>query len=167
MTGPADNSFRVRSFQSADRIVCRQLYVDGLIGGQLSLNDTGFDIDEIEASYMHQPGNHFWVAIDNDGTTIGMIGVQSHDQGTAEIRRLRVRTDRQRRGIGKNLMETALAFCQQHGFLKVTLDTFVEREPAMRLFAKFNFRHQSSKTIEGKDLHYFYLDLYSGEAEKG
>lgn len=163
MADPDENPVIIRSFRRADLVVCRKLYVDGLIGGKIADNDTGFDIDEIEASYMRQPGNHFWVAVDGDGGPVGMIGVQSNEAGSGEIRRLRVRRDRQRRGIGKSLVEKALEFCQIRGYLKVTLDTWVDREPALRLFEKFNFRHQQSKTIDGKELIYFYLDLYAGE----
>jgi ribosomal protein S18 acetylase RimI-like enzyme len=79
---------------------------------------------------------------------------------------LRVRPDNQRRGIGAKLMETALKFCQDHQYLKVTLDTYMDHEPAVRLFEKFRFRHSRSRVVGGKELRYFYLDLYAGEARK-
>ena len=63
-------------------------------------------------------------------------------------------------------METALRFCQEKQYLKITLDTFMEREPAVRLFEKFRFRHDRSRTVAGKELMYFYLDLYKGEGGK-
>ena len=144
-----------------------KLYVEGLIGGKIANNDTGFDIDEIEASYMRQQGKPFWVAVEHEGgAAIGMIGVQSNETGTAEIRRLRVRPDRRRKGVGSKLLETALGFCQRKNYLKVTLDTFVDRDPAIKLFEKFDFRHEKTRTIDGKNLMYFYLDLYSGEKKE-
>jgi len=156
----------IRSFEAKDLLACRTLYSDGLIGGRIAENDTGFDIDDIAESYMKAPGNHFWVAENKGGEVIGMIGLHHHDQGTGEIRRLRVRRDSQRRGIGGKLVETALRFCQEHGYLKVTLDTFMEREPAVKLFQKYRFNHSRSRTVSGKELMYFYLDLYKGEAKK-
>jgi hypothetical protein len=42
------------------------------------------------------------------------------------------------------------------------LDTYMEREPAIALFQKFRFRHERTRTVSGKELMYFYLDLYSG-----
>lgn len=164
-----DNSFRIRPFMAQDLPACGQLYVEGLIGGKLAENDTGLDIDDIEQAYMHTPGNHFWVAetlAEADGKTgqvVGMIGVQHHEEGTGEIRRLRVRQDMRRKGIGSALVEQALKFCQENNYLKITLDTFWEREPAIKLFEKFRFKHSRSRTVAGKELMYFYLDLYMRE----
>ena len=155
----------IRSFRSEDLPACRVLYREGLLGGQLAENDTGFDIDDIELAYMRTAGNHFWVAEVN-GQIVGMVGVQQHDEGVGEIRRLRVKPGWRRRGIGRNLVETAIRFCQKCGYLKVTLDTFMEREPALRLFEKFRFTHSRSRTLAGKELMYFYLDLYRPERPK-
>jgi ribosomal protein S18 acetylase RimI-like enzyme len=161
-----DNSFRIRSYTPQDLASCRHLYVEGMIGGKLAENDTGLDIDDIEQAYMRPPGNHFWVAETTavmDGKSdevVGMIGVQHHEEDVGEIRRLRVRHDMRRKGIGSALVEQALKFCQENNYLKITLDTFMEREPAIRLFEKFRFKHSRSRNVAGKDLMYFYLDLY-------
>ena len=40
--------------------------------------------------------------------------------------------------------------------------TSEEREPAIRLFEKFRFRHYRTREFSGKELVYFYLDLYAG-----
>jgi ribosomal protein S18 acetylase RimI-like enzyme len=154
----------VRSFRTEDLPSCKRLYLEGLLGGKLAENDTGLDIEDIESAYMKTDGNHFWIAeapIANGPEVVGMIGVQHHEAGVGEIRRLRVRTDMRRRGIGSKLMEAALKFCQDHGYLKITLDTFIEREAAIRLFEKFRFRHSRTRNVSGKELMYFYLDLYS------
>lgn len=160
-----DRSFVIRSFTPADDAACRDLYEQGRIGGQLAENDTGLDIDDITAAYMKPPGNHFWVA-EADGRVVGMIGLM-HSDGTGEIRRLRVAQSHRRRGIGSALLETALEFCREQNYLKVALDTYVEREPTVKLFEKFHFRHNRSREYAGKELMYFYLDLYSGEAKRG
>ena len=152
----------VRSFRPADLPACRVLYREGLLGGRLAENDTGLDIDDIESAYM-KPGNHFWVAQTKSGDVVGMIGVQHHDEGCGEIRRLRVAEDWRRRGIGTKLVEVAVKFCHDHQYLKVTLDTFVEREAAIKLFEKFRFHHSRTRSLQGKDLMYFYLDLYTGD----
>jgi hypothetical protein len=54
-------------------------------------------------------------------------------------------------------------FCEQHNYLKVTLDTFMEREPRVHLFEKFRFRHFRTRNVAGKELMYFLLDLYAGD----
>jgi len=169
MDVPSDLPVIIRSFRSSDLPACRKLYVEGLLGGKLAENDTGLDIDDIEAAYMSTPGNHFWVAQTEgtgngeSGELVGMIGVQHHEEGAAEIRRLRVAQQARRRGVGTKLMETALRWCQEHNYLKVTLDTFIEREPALKLFEKFRFRHSRTREVNGKELMYFYLDIYGSD----
>jgi ribosomal protein S18 acetylase RimI-like enzyme len=166
MEGSSDIPITIRPFRPADQKECQTLYREGLLrDSKLADNDTGFDIDDIQAAYV-KPGSCFLVAVDSAGTIVGMIGVQQHEAGTGEIRRLRVLRDRQRRGIGSKLLEAALKFCQENAYLKVTLDTFMDHEPAVKLFEKFKFRHQRSRTVGGKELLYFYLDLYAGEQRK-
>jgi ribosomal protein S18 acetylase RimI-like enzyme len=163
----------VRSFRRDDIQACTQLYVEGLLGGKIAENDTGLDIDDIESAYMNKPGSHFWVAETvgvADGAAkqiIGMVGVQQHEDNVGEIRRLRVRQDFRRRGIGSALVEVALKFCRDRGYLKIALDTFMEREPAVKLFEKFHFRHSRTRNVMGKDVMHFYLDLYQRDGGAG
>jgi ribosomal protein S18 acetylase RimI-like enzyme len=163
----------VRSFRREDIQACLQLYVEGLLGGRIAENDTGLDIDDIECAYMNKPGSHFWVAETvgvADGAppqVIGMIGVQQHEDNVGEIRRLRVRQEFRRRGIGSALVEVALKFCRDRGYLKIALDTFMEREPAVKLFEKFHFRHSRTRNVMGKEVMHFYLDLYQREGGGG
>lgn len=152
----------VREFEPRDQGACRTLYIEGLLGGCIADNDTGYDIDHIHDVYMKCPGSRFWVAESPSGQIAGMIGVQHHDDGNGQIRRLRVRSDFQRRGIGTALLETALRFCQEKSYLKVTLDTYVERDAAVSLFDKFRFRLDRTRSVGQKELAYFYLDLYAG-----
>src|SRR5437899_2256989 len=112
---------KVRTYRPDDLAACRQLYREGLIGGKLAENDTGVDIDDIETAYLQGDRGHFWVAQTDSGEVVGMIGVQ-HRNGEAEIRRLRVRQDLRRRGIGARLLESAIQWCKERGMLKVTLD---------------------------------------------
>lgn len=165
MTGPNDIPVKIRSYEPRDRDVCQVLYREGLIGGQIANNDTGADIDDIQRAYINEPGNHFWVAENMSGEVVGMIGVQHHEQGVGEIRRLRVRQDSRRRGIGSKLLETAIKFCHDNGHVKINLDTYIDREPAIKLFEKFHFKHHRTKTLVDKELLYFYLDIY-GQGRK-
>jgi ribosomal protein S18 acetylase RimI-like enzyme len=156
----------IRTYRSEDRDACRSLYVDGLIGGKIAANDTGLDIDDISSAYLCSQDEHFWVAENLAGEVVGMIGVQRCADNMGEIRRLRVRKDSRRRGVGSALMETAIKFCRERQFLKITLDTFMERDPAIGLFRKFAFHHSRPRKVGEKELLYFYLDLYQSEVPK-
>jgi GNAT superfamily N-acetyltransferase len=166
MVSESEIAVTIRPWESKDADTCRMLYREGLIGGTLAENDTGADIDDIAQAYMHVVGNHFWVAVNSADEVVGMIGVQHHEAGVGEIRRLRVRQDHRRRGIGSKLLETAIRFCNDYGHVKIMLDTFIDREPAIKLFEKFSFRHQRTRSVNGKELLYFYLDIYGGQERK-
>ena len=53
-------------------------------------------------------------------------------------------------------------FCRENQYLKVALDTFTERDAAIEMFQKLGFVHGDTRHFAGKELMYFYLDLYSG-----
>jgi ribosomal protein S18 acetylase RimI-like enzyme len=160
MISAADETISIRTWEPGDAAACKILYREGLIGGTIAVGDEGRDIDDVDASYLREPGNCFWVAQNASGEVVGMIGVQHHEKGVGEIRRLRVRKDSRRRGIGSRLLEAAINFCAENGHLKITLDTFMERAPAIKLFEKFHFRHNRTRQVNGKELLYFYLDIY-------
>jgi ribosomal protein S18 acetylase RimI-like enzyme len=156
------SGWKIRDFGPQDLPACQKLYVDGLLGGKLAENDTGLDIDDIESTYMETEGNHFWVAEILPGEIVGMIGVQHHDQSVGQIRRLRVDKDHRRRGIGKALLETAITFCRENQYLKVSLESFAERGATMELFRRLGFQHGDTRHFAGQELLYFYFDLYAG-----
>jgi ribosomal protein S18 acetylase RimI-like enzyme len=166
----SDILFQIRTYRPSDLPACKRLFADGLIGGRLAENDCGPDIAEIEKAYLNA-GGHFWVAELTDpahtGEVVGMVGVQQREKGSVEIRRLRVDERFRRRGIGSGLMDQALRHCQDHGHLRIILDTFMEREPAVRLFQKFRFRHVRTRRTGEKDKLYFYLDLYTENEGRG
>lgn len=163
----ADIPVTVRPYEPRDKAACRALYLQGLVGGaKLAANDLGLDIDDIEHVYTAPAGNAFWVAEDAAGDIVGMIGVQQLDPGVGEIRRLRVRADQQRRGIGSKLLHAALGFCEEQGYLKVALSTAVGTLPAVKLFEKFHFRHDRTRTVAGKEMLYFWLDFYTRHPDR-
>jgi N-acetylglutamate synthase-like GNAT family acetyltransferase len=149
----------VRSFSPADQHAVTRLYSEGLLAGQIAPNDTGADVENIQAAYFDEDRHHFWVA-EVDGQVVGMIGVASDEPHTAEIRRLRVEPSYQETEIPAVLLETALNHCKHHEYLKVRLDTRFERNQALNLFDRIGFQHTRSKNLHGKELLEFYLDLY-------
>lgn len=100
----------------------------------------------------------------NQHQIIGMIGAMRSDENTIEIRRLRVDPAHQKCGVGKRLIEKALDFCHDRGYLKVLLDTRVERIPAVSLFEQFGFQLTRTRTVDDKQIHEFYLNLYCKNA---
>ena len=151
----------IRHAEPADHEAVRTLFDEGMLEGQLRANDTGADIDNLQEAYFLDEGaSAFWVASHGD-EILGMIGVQKTSDNTAEMRRLRVRSDCRRRGVGTLLMEHATEFCRTRGYLKVTLDVRVDRGPAIAMFEKFGFKLARTREIGEQKLLDFYIDLYS------
>jgi len=165
MTRDKDTPFDITKVQlrpadDGDLPVLCELFEMGVLEGQVPDNDTGADIENFREAYEADDGmSGFWVAV-YEGAVVGMVGVQKHDDNVAEIRRLRVRPDLRRLGIGSRLMERAIAFCRERDYLKVILDTRVEQEPAIRIFRKFGFQLGRTREIDGRRLIDFYLDMY-------
>ena len=154
-----DDRLIVRSYSPTDQNVVSRLYTEGLLAGQIAPNDTGADIENIQDAYFNEDANHFWVA-ELDQQVLGMIGVAREEEHTAEIRRLRVEPKWQKSSIAARLIETALEHCHHHGYLKVVFDTRFDPDAALGLFDRFGFQHSKTRSVHGKDLLEFYLDLY-------
>ena len=152
-------SLTVRSFDSGDQQAVSRLYDEGLLTGQIAPNDTGADIDNLAEAYFTHEHDHFWVA-EHNGQVVGMIGGAGEGQNTAEVRRRRVEKDYKDTQIAEKLLETALAHCKHHGYLKIRLDTRFDPDAVVDLFDRFGFQHTRTKSIQVKDLLEFYLDLY-------
>ena len=137
----------IRSFQTRDLETVRSLFAQGLMDFaqgfeaevvsyvQESLSD---DLADIDASYMDDPANHFWVA-DEDGEVKGMVGVQRRSDQEAELRRMSVASTARRQGVGLMLLETVEAFCRNRGHERIRLTTVSLLEPAIAMYRRFGF----------------------------
>ena len=165
MNGQAPNDFdaseaTVRPAQEPDHAAIRALFHQSMLNGQLHEGDTGADIEELQEAYFSDEGaSGFWVACCGD-EVIGMIGVKRTQENIAELRRLRVREDFRRRGVGRRLLEHAIDFCRRHGYLKVILDMRIERASAIAIVEKYGFTLARTRDIDGHKTLDFYLDLY-------
>ncbi|MEM9414280.1 MAG: GNAT family N-acetyltransferase [Planctomycetota bacterium] len=166
-TPPADSheGLRVRSYEKQDQADVAKLYDEGLLAGQIAPNDSGADLDYIQEAYFDDVRHHFWVA-ELEGKILGMIGVASDEEHTAEIRRLRVAAQYQGTGIAAVLLETAIAHCKHHSYLKIRLDTRFEKDAAVDIFERVGFQHTRTRPSPGKEMLEFYLDLYRKEDDE-
>ncbi|MCH2137062.1 MAG: GNAT family N-acetyltransferase [Phycisphaerales bacterium] len=152
----------IRAATEGDLPALRSLFAAGMNEGEVRINDTGADIENIADGYLTDPEhNGFWVAIGEDEAVAGMIGVQRVDDAVAEIRRLRVHPQWRRRGIGSALMQHAVRFCRDREYLKIVLDVRGERTGAIQLFEKFGFYLARARSLDDRRLLDFYVDLYA------
>lgn len=81
--------------------------------------------------------NFYVVAV--DGTDVlGYAGLAASD-GEAWVQNIAVRRTAQRRGVGRELLETLLGEAERRGIKQTLLEVAVDNAPAQRLYATYDF----------------------------
>src|SRR5689334_4556851 len=86
-----------------------------------------------------------------DGRITGSIVVDGESAELALIRWFLVHPDMRGRGVGRELINGALAFCREHGFKRVRLWTMNEFKAAVHLYKQAGFVciHEGQREIWG------------------
>jgi ribosomal protein S18 acetylase RimI-like enzyme len=122
----------------------------------------------------------FWIAVEMlDGVEaiVGMAGVQAvngtdpdvmgvpvppeylADVPTARLEAVRVAPERQRRGVGRELTRTAIDWAVAHGFRRMILDTTVQQEAAIALYAAMGFSQLGVMDFDRWQIAWMAIDL--------
>jgi len=117
---------------------------------------TDADLKDIEQSYLAR-GGVFCVLEEKDGSIIGSYGLYpisdcglqiadstcgaaaSTQPGACELRKMYLRRDYRGQGLGRLLLEDALASARRLGFIRVTLETASVLKEAIRLYEAYGF----------------------------
>jgi GNAT superfamily N-acetyltransferase len=83
-----------------------------------------------------------------DGRIVGSIVIDGQADERAMLRYFLVHPDARGRGLGRQLMDQALAFCRQRGFKKVFLWTITELKAAAHLYRQAGFVVTREETHE-------------------
>ncbi len=94
------------------------------------------------------PHGAFWVVRDA-GQLVGSIGVERVDATTAEIHRLYLDAHLRGRGLGRALVEEALAWCRANAFTRLVLWSDTRFEHSHRLYDRMGFRRHGERTVPG------------------
>ena len=143
--------FRLRSFQSDDAAAIWRLHdaaLDdaGVHGGHGPWED---DLRDIAATYL-EPGGEFLVGLAGV-ELVGMGGLLRHTSEQAEIKRMRVHPELQRRGLGRQILEELEARAQAHGYREIRLDTTEGQVAARRLYEGAGYR-ETGRRRQGRFL---------------
>ncbi|XP_062396219.1 probable N-acetyltransferase CML1 [Sardina pilchardus] len=144
---------------------CNEIYL-----GYLNRKLAG-EMDDVQAHFLDNPSNNFWVAeMDVNGTSkiAGVVAVLAHkggddadgrrsnswngstvasDEGDGsygEVFQLVVSFQLRRKGLGSQLLQTAIDFCKEQGLSSVVLETSSIQAAALALSKKTGFVQASS-----------------------
>ena len=88
-------------------------------------------------------GHHYLVALDaaggDPGRVVGYAGLAVVAPDEAWVQNIAVRREAQRRGIGRALLESLLAYAAGQGARSVLLEVAADNAPAQKLYAAYGF----------------------------
>jgi len=107
------------------------------------------DLHKIEEVYLNN-GGEFLVGL-LDGRLVAMGAIRRLTGEKAEVKRMRVRPDYQRRGLGQQILTALEARARELGYRTLVLDTAVVQTAAQQLYLKNGFRETGRAVLAGFD----------------
>jgi len=116
------------------------------------------DLDDPLASYPGRCGM-LDVVVDAGGRVAGCCGIYPLDDRTCELRKMYLLAQARGHGLGKRLLERALAFARGRRFARVELETASVLDRAMALYTSAGFQPLARKTAACRCDRAFALEL--------
>jgi putative acetyltransferase len=119
---------------------------------------TDADLQNIEANYL-QRGGLFEVIEDNRANLLGSFGLYPVNETTCELRKMYFVPGARGLGLGKYVLERAIARARALGFKQIVLETSSKLIAANRLYTKFGFKPIESDHLAARADQAYRLDL--------
>jgi len=128
----------IREYEARDAAAVWRLHVEALSAvGALYPGPWDDDFNRITELYFN-PGGTFLVG-ELDGSIVAMGALRCIDPVTAEIKRMRIRPDLQRRGFGSLMLQALERHAARRGFCHLELDTTTEQHGARAFYEKHGY----------------------------
>ena len=121
-------------------------------------NDDMLNINEVYV----RPGGLF-VIVEDNGSLIGMGALKIISEKEAEIKRMRVETTLQGKGIGQKIIDHLLSHAENKGIKRVILDTTEAQKPAQNFYLKNGFKEYGQSIWNGLGLILYEKELNISE----
>lgn len=150
----------IRSATNDDRESVMELVFGVLaeFGLEPNLETTDADLQDIEANYLQRNGL-FEVIEDEHGNLLGSFGLYSVTETTCELRKMYFVPRVRGLGLGKYVLERAIAQARALGFREIVLETSSKLVAANRLYRKFGFKPVDSDHLASRADQAYSLDL--------
>ena len=134
-------NYRFRPATNEDRAA-----IEGLVFGVLAEyglradpDGTDADLHDIHAVYL-AVGGAFDLLMDETGSVVGSVGLAPVSSSTCELRKMYLLPAARGRGLGRRLLEHALARATGLGFTRMVLETASVLREAITLYERYGFR---------------------------
>jgi GNAT superfamily N-acetyltransferase len=124
------------------------VHLHGLIYAREYGLDTTFEpyVAEPLAQSIRDGSGRIWIAEDARGHMLGSIAMVDVGQHVGQLRWFLLVPEARGIGLGRRLLETALADAGDRGFLRIILWTFADLVDARRLYERVGFRVSETRT---------------------
>jgi GNAT superfamily N-acetyltransferase len=122
------------------------LYAQEYSLDQMFEGDVAIRMGEFAKTY--DPRKDYSAVAELDGRIVGAIFINGLSEERAQLRWFLVHPDARGRGLGRQLVDGAIAYCRERGFKKVTLWTISELKAAAHLYGQAGFVVTREETHE-------------------
>jgi putative acetyltransferase len=119
---------------------------------------TDADLADIEQAYFAR-GGAFLVLEDQNESIIGAYGLYPLENQTCELRKMYLHKSHRGKGLGKSLMEGALAEARRLGFTRMTLETASVLKEAIALYESYGFVEYEPDHLSARCDQAYFLQL--------
>jgi len=153
------DNLSIREYTREDSATVLELHKRGLEETESYVNDKRLDADlhDVEGTYLNDKGEFLIATIDNE--IVGMGALRRVNEETAEVKRMRVSTKYQGKGIGSLILDRLIEKARQYGYRKLVLDTTAKQIAAQKLYQKRGFEEVTRKTIAGQNCIFYEMKL--------
>ena len=153
----------IRRYQQADHDEVWMLHKTALqdVGADLGSGPWDDDLHHIEQVYLKNQGE-FLVGV-CEGRIVAMGALRRTTSERAEIKRMRVHPDFQRRGFGQMILEALETQAAVLGYSVLHLDTSTVQIAAQHLYRKNGYKQlETTRVIKGLTLMFFEKSIQPG-----
>ena len=152
--------YSLRPATNNDRVAVQNLVFSVLAEYDLTPDPAGTDSDlhDICATY-HAAGGTFDVLVSGSGQVLGTVGLFRVSPSTCELRKMYLARSARGQGLGRSLLEHALARASALCFTRVALETASVLREAVSLYKRYGFRPYVSDHLAARCDTAYYLEL--------
>jgi ribosomal protein S18 acetylase RimI-like enzyme len=157
---------KIRRYKPEDNKAAKELNYAGLKQMMPDINWEGIEVadgdyDDIENIYINNKGDFLTGTVNEEVVVTG--AVKRLTGSCAEIKRIRVRPDCQRKGYGEAMLKRLIEIARELGYTTLRIDTMTTNTRAQQLFKKSGFRESHQGKIGDYPVKFYYMDLRQEE----